>query len=127
MRFLDTDVIVDAVRGYPPALNWLASLPEQPGLPGFVMMEVVKGCRNAMELRRVERIVSPYSIYWPTPADCQNALGFLSQLHFSHSLGLVDALIAATAIGQEATLCTFNVKHFAAVPGLVTEQPYGRS
>ncbi len=40
---------------------------------------------------------------------------------------LIDSLIAATAIGQGATLCTFNTKHFAAIPGLVTEQPYAKS
>jgi len=42
----------------------------------------------------------------------------------SHSLGLIDALIAATAISAGASLCTYNLKHFRAVPGLVTVQPY---
>jgi hypothetical protein len=35
-------------------------------------------------------------------------------------------LIAATAIGQGATLVTFNVKHYRAIQGLSTEQPYSR-
>lgn len=126
MRLLDTDVVVDAVRGYLPALHWLASLKEQPGLPGIVMMELVEGCANKVELRRIQQIVRPYALYWPTALDCQNGLLYLTQFYLSHSLGLEDALIAATAVGQSATLCTFNVKHFAAVPGLVTEQPYPR-
>ena len=42
----------------------------------------------------------------------------------SHSLGLLDSLIAATAIGLGATLWTFNAKHYKVVPGLVLEQPY---
>jgi predicted nucleic acid-binding protein len=37
-----------------------------------------------------------------------------------------DALIAACAIGLSATLCTFNVKHYRVVPGLVMIQPYTR-
>ena len=127
MRIMDTDVLVDAVRGHPAALSWLNSLPDEPGLAGMAMMELVEGCANKAELWRIQKLLARYVLYWPTPADCQNALGFLSQLHFSHSLGLVDALIAATTLGQGATLCTFNVKHFAAVPGLTTEQPYGRS
>jgi hypothetical protein len=46
--------------------------------------------------------------------------------HLSHGLGLLDALIAACAVGRSAPLCTFNVRHYAAVAGLVTLQPYPR-
>jgi predicted nucleic acid-binding protein len=41
----------------------------------------------------------------------------------SHHLGLLDALIAATAIGLGASLCTFNAKHFQMISGLTIEQP----
>ncbi len=91
------------------------------------MMELVAGCANKADLWRIQKIVVRYVLHWPTAADCQFALAQQSQLSFSHGLGLQDALIAATAIGQGATLCTFNVKHFSAVPGLVTEQPYSRT
>ncbi|MCY4604723.1 MAG: VapC toxin family PIN domain ribonuclease, partial [Gemmatimonadetes bacterium] len=46
--------------------------------------------------------------------------------HLSHNLGLLDALIAACAIGSSATLCTFNVKHYRIVPDLDVAQPYAR-
>ncbi|MDB9305130.1 MULTISPECIES: hypothetical protein [Cyanophyceae] len=46
--------------------------------------------------------------------------------HLSDNLGLLDALIAACAVGRSATLCTFNVKHYRVIPGLVMEQPYTR-
>ena len=45
---------------------------------------------------------------------------------FSDNLGLVDSLIAATAVGLGAILCTFNVKHFRVVAGLQMQQPYKR-
>ena len=47
-------------------------------------------------------------------------------LHLSHNLGLIDSLIAATTLGLGATLCTFNVKHYRGVAGLLLEQPYKR-
>jgi len=127
MRLLDTDVVVDTVRGFPPARQWLNSLVEQPGLPGIAMMELVEGCANKADLWRVQKLVSRYTLYWPSPAGCQSALDYLTQFYLSHNLNFADALIAATAVGQGATLCTFNVKHFAAVPGLVMEQPYARA
>jgi len=40
-----------------------------------------------------------------------------------HKVGLIDALIAACAVGRNATLCTFNVKHYQIIPGLSLEQP----
>ena len=46
--------------------------------------------------------------------------------HLSRRLGLIDALIAACAVGRSATLCTFNVKHYRVIADLVTEQPYTR-
>jgi hypothetical protein len=58
--------------------------------------------------------------------DCQRALADFTAFHLSHGLGLLDALIAACAVGLSATLCKFNVKHYRVVSGLVTLQPYTR-
>ncbi len=127
MQLLDTDVLVDIRRGFAPAVFWYSSLTERPSVPGFVAMELINGCRNKAELARLQVFLLGLPILWASEADCQRGLEFLRDYHLSHSLGLVDALIAATALGQGASLCTFNVKHFAAVPGLITEQPYGRS
>ena len=63
---------------------------------------------------------------WPTGADCTRALADYAVYHLSHGLGLVDALIAACAVGLSATLYTFNTKHYRIVPGLITAQPYTR-
>jgi len=126
MRLLDTDILIDILRQYPPALAWFRSSPELLYAPGFAVMELVQGCRNKAELRRVQRLAALLPIVWPTDADCRRALADFTLYHLSHNLGLLDSLVAATAVGRGATLCTFNVKHFWVVPGLVTEQPYSR-
>ncbi len=126
MRLLDTDVLIDIRRGFAPAESWYIALTERPGVPGFVAMELVAGCRDKKDLLCLQTFLFGLPIIWPSEADCQRGLEHLRDYHLSHSLGLVDALIATTAIGQGAALCTFNIKHFAAVPGLITEQPYLR-
>lgn len=127
MRFLDTDVMVDILRGYQPALKWLDWLGEEElGIPGFVAMELMEGCADKRELDHLQNELAPYLIYWPTEDDCERALSEFASAHLSQGLGVLDALIGECAVGANAVLCTFNKRHFKAIPGLVTEQPYER-
>lgn len=126
MELLDTDVLIDVQRGHPPALAWFASLTDLPLVPGLVVMELIQDARNAGEVRQALKLVSPLRIVWPTETDCTRALADFTAYHLSHGLGLLDALIAACAVGLNVTLCTFNEKHYQVVPGLVTVRPYAR-
>jgi predicted nucleic acid-binding protein len=126
MDALDTDILIDVQRGHPPALAWFEQLTELPLVPGFVVMELVQDARNNREVEQALKLVAPLPVVWPSTADCTRALSEFSVHHLSHGLGLIDALIAACAVGHSARLCTFNDKHYRAVPGLVTSRPYAR-
>ena len=126
MDALDTDILIDVQRGHPPALAWFAQLTELPCVPGFVVMELVQDVRNNREVEDALKLVAPLRVVWPSAVDCTRAVSEFSTYHLSHGLGLIDALIAACAVGLTARLCTFNDKHYRPVPGLVTEQPYAR-
>jgi len=126
VHLLDTDILIDIQRGHAPAMAWFAGLDELPLVSGFTVMELVQDAPSAQHIRKALKLVSPFPVVWPTEAECSRALADFVAYHLSHGLGLLDALIAACAIGHSATLCTFNVKHYAAVPGLATEQPYSR-
>ncbi len=126
MRLLDTDVMIDILRGYLPAVNWLAGLTEVPGLPGFVVMELISGCHNKIEAKKLQKYLNLFQIYWPTENDCNRALDAFVKYKLSNGLGIMDALIGECAVGLGATLCTFNLKHFRVIPSLKTEQPYAK-
>ncbi len=50
MVLLDTDIMIDFLRGYPPALIFFDALGENEILlPGFVVMELIQGCKNKTE------------------------------------------------------------------------------
>ncbi len=67
---LDTDVLVDCLRGWPPAELWLGENSGQPFLiPGLVAMELVFGCPNRRELDRTRRLLDRFVIIWPTEED----------------------------------------------------------
>ena len=125
MILLDTDVMIDLLRRYQPAVVWLDSLGEEEiVLPGFVVMELIQGCRNKVEQEKVERELGSYIVAWPSPETCNEALSVFASYHLSHGLGLLDALIGQMAVTFEAPLYTFNQKHYAAIPNLKTVQPY---
>jgi len=126
LRLLDADILIDVQRGHPPAVAWYTSLPVYPTVPGLIIMELMQDTRNKREVEQALRLVKPLPVAWSTNADCERALQDFRTLHLSYSLGLIDSLVAATALGLGATLCTFNVKHYRAIAGLVTEQPYRR-
>jgi predicted nucleic acid-binding protein len=87
-------------------------------------MELIQSARNTQEIQEALKIILPFPVVWPTEADCNRALNDYTAHHLSHNLGLIDSLIAACAVGLSAELCTFNLKHYGVVPGLVTAQPY---
>lgn len=125
MLLLDTDIMIDVLRKYPPALAWLASLGStELVLPGLVVMELVQGCRNKAEQDQLLRDVGGYRTAWPSANACDRALQDFVSFRLSHNLGLLDALIAHTAIELGAPLHTFNQKHYAAITALTTVQPY---
>lgn len=126
MYLLDTDILIDIQRKHAPALAWFASLTDLPSVTGFVVMELVQDAQNVQQVRRALKLVVPLPIVWPTETDCNRALADFTAYHLSHNLGLLDALIAACAIGLSAELCTFNVKHYRVIPGLTIIQPYMR-
>lgn len=122
---LDTDVMVDILRGHPPAVAWLAGSGTIPiGLPGLVTMELLQGCRTLVEQHRLEKELLRFSTHWPTQEDCRRAFRDFSAHRLSHNLGLIDSLIGETAAGLGEILATFNLKHYAVIPGLQTLQPY---
>lgn len=124
MLLLDADILIDVQRKYPPALAWFNALTVVPSVPGLVVMELIQDAQNRKQLQEALSLVAPLTVIWPTESDCKRALADFTAYHLSHGLGLLDALIAACAIGLAADLYTFNVKHFQVVPGLVTVQPY---
>ncbi|GER79332.1 MAG: type II toxin-antitoxin system VapC family toxin [Anaerolineae bacterium CFX3] len=125
MILLDTDVMVDILRGYEPAKEWLKTAQEI-GIPGLVAMELIQGCQNAREQKQLEKSLSAYPLFWPDEDDCNRALTSFAFHHLSDKIGLLDALIAETAIGVDAELATFNVKHYRVLKGLRSVQPYAK-
>lgn len=127
MLLVDTDVMIDVLRNHTPAMTWLQALGhEQVGLPGLVVMELLQGCQSKVEQQRIARLLKDRPLFWPTSADCDRALQDFVQYSLSHNIGMIDTLIAYTAIGVGLPLATFNQKHYRVIGQLQTLEPYRR-
>ena len=128
MVLLDSDVMVDLLRQFAPALAWLDTLgDDEILLPGFVVMELIQGCESKAQQAQLEKALEPFTVVWPTSEGCDDALGIFARFHLSHNLGIIDALIGQLAVSLDLPLQTFNQKHYAIVPGLKLAQPYSKS
>jgi hypothetical protein len=123
---LDTDVLIDLKRKHPPALAWLATLPAPPLVCGLAAMELLFGSWDKREQAAVQKFMLLFPLAWPTEEDLQRAYVEYVPLTLATSIGLLDTMIATTAVGLGMPLATFNVKHYRHVPDLTTVQPYKR-
>jgi predicted nucleic acid-binding protein len=95
---LDSDIMVDVLRGHAPAVAWLTTIgTTRIGLPGLVAMELLAGCRNSTEQKTLEARLAAFTLFWPTATDCQRAFEDFADFRLSQNLGILDALIGQTA------------------------------
>jgi len=63
MIFLDSDIVIDFLRRYPPAISWLESLgDEKLSLSGYVAMELMQGCNNKIELQQIRKLIANFEV-----------------------------------------------------------------
>jgi predicted nucleic acid-binding protein len=77
--FLDTDVLVDCLRGTNPAREWLQNQSgERFQIPGVAAMELIWGCRDQPELQRTRNFISSFEVIWPEPSEFARAYELLA-------------------------------------------------
>jgi predicted nucleic acid-binding protein len=79
MYVLDTDILIDVLRGHQPAIKWFTTLTEVPSIPGFVVMELIQNAKNKQEVNQVFKLIAPLPIIWLTEINCNNALADFSK------------------------------------------------
>jgi len=125
IHLLDTDVLIDFLRGRAEARAFLSryeTAAEPPVISVVSVTELWAGMRQGEE-RATGALVSALR---KTPLSEEIALAagnMLRTYRRSHATELGDALIAATAVELGATLVTRNVKHYP-MSTLTVLRPY---
>jgi tRNA(fMet)-specific endonuclease VapC len=124
---LDTNVCVGVLKANAAVVDRLGQLaPSRLVLCSVVKAELYHGARStsavARNLASVERFCRPY-LSLPFDDDCARVYGQIrTELKRSgQMIGSNDLMIAATAIANEITLVTHNLREFSRVPELLVE------
>ena len=115
---VDTDVMVDYLRGNKTALPFVQYHAGRIILSSIVVAELYAGVKGDKEQTALDEVVSLFRIV-PVTTEIAKTGGLLRRdFGKSHGVGLADAIIAATARMENAELGTLNVKHYPMFPNL---------
>jgi len=115
---LDTDVLVDFLRGHERAVAYVKTHEDRIILSAIVIAELYAGVKGDEELRQLEQLISLFPVV-PVSGQIAKTAGLHKRDYGpSHGVGLADAIMAATAETRTADLKTLNTRHYPMLKGL---------
>ncbi len=116
---LDTDVLVDFLRGHKKAVSFVKVHSTQIILSSIVVAELYAGVKGDVEQASLDDFVSLFRVV-AVSAEIAKAGGLYKRDYGkSHGIGLADGIVAATADAENAELKTHNRKHYPMLKGLM--------
>ena len=117
MLLLDTNILIDVLRGEAVALAWLEQQ-QSPQISVITWIEVLVGCRDA----ETEAVQAWLEAFPRLPLDDASSRAAV-RLRQQHGMKMPDAIILATARCADLTLATRNSRDFPLTMGGVLH-PY---
>jgi predicted nucleic acid-binding protein len=122
---LDTSVLIDLLRAFPPAVDWFSGLGRRRlAITPVVWMETIQGATDRVKRARTIRFLRQFRIEHPTEDDNRWAMRQTATFHLSHGIQLQDAMIASVAARLAVPLYTTNLKHFQPLPSVDVKKPF---
>lgn len=112
---IDTDVIIDYLRGQKDAVDFLEEHVEDTHLSAMSVAELYQGVREGKERRQLDAMLEAFTLL-PIDSEIATAAGLLRRDYRNKfGCGLADCIIAASALHHELPLVTLNEKHFGMI------------
>jgi hypothetical protein len=115
---LDTDVLIDFLRGQPQAVQLLEDTDCEFHVSAVSVAELYVGVRDGREREVLDQLVGVLRTIEISTEIAQQAGLWRREYGKSHGTGILDALIAACADALQIPLATLNVKHFPMLPNV---------
>jgi predicted nucleic acid-binding protein len=109
---IDTDIIIDFLRGDKQAVAHFKSQSDLICFSGITVAEIYAEIKGKREESEVERLFSIFPVIATTSEIAREAGKFVKQYRPSHSVEIPDGVIAATCLVSGLELHTLNIKHY---------------
>jgi predicted nucleic acid-binding protein len=122
---VDSDVLIDHLRGKAAARDWLVRARQSSGplAISVVSLAEIAGGMRPPERREVMRLLGSMQRFEVTEQVAWRASTLMQEYRRSHSgIGLGDYLIAATALTEGLEIATLNIRRYPMFPKL--ERPF---
>ena len=124
MILCDTNILIEFYKNNEVVISALQEI----GLPELAVCvitvgELYFGARDRRELLKIKKHLASLRQIPMDQETSELALSLLETYALSHRLSLPDAVIAATALRNDLSLYTINVKDFRFIAGLSLYQP----
>jgi hypothetical protein len=115
----DTDVIIWVFRGNAKALREIEGA-ETREISVVTYLELLQGAHDQKELRAIKAFLADaaFGIVPLTENIGHRASIYMEEYGLRGGMAMADALLAATAVENQSTLCTGNRKHYRLVKEL---------
>jgi predicted nucleic acid-binding protein len=118
---VDSDVLIEHLRGTAAARDWLLAARQSSGplAISVVSLTEIAGGMRSPERREVMRLLGSMQRFEVTEQVAWRAATLMREHRRSHSgIGLGDFLIAATALTEGLEIVTLNIRHYPMFPEL---------
>jgi predicted nucleic acid-binding protein len=122
MKIADTDVLIDALRGFEPSTSMVRSAIAGRTLATTAVsaFEILSGARTRAELDLIGDLLAPLPILVFDDRAAEAAATSRRELERrGQTIGMADYLIAGICLSRSATLLTRNRRHFERIPNLL--------
>lgn len=127
MVLADSTILIDLSRGNEEAILFCdqeRKKGQRMGISIISSMELIIGCRDKGDLGRTLKFLTEFLVIDISIPISRRAYQLILQFSMSHGLVIPDAFIAATALEENLSLVTSNVRQFEMLPGITLQKPY---
>jgi predicted nucleic acid-binding protein len=124
LLLLDTDLLIDYLRGRTEAVTYLEGRTESLLISAITVAELYAGVQDGAERTKLDAFISGFEVVLLDQEIAVRGGLYRRDYGKSHSTGLADALIAASAELRQAALVTLNQKHFPMLANVIV--PYSK-
>ena len=122
---IDTDVLIDYLRGQADAVAFLKKTRRKLRVSAATVAELCVGVREGAEREVLDRFLGLLETVDITPDIARRAGLWRRDFGKSHGTGLMDALIAPSAEFSGSTVVTLNDRHYPMLESVLV--PYRKS